>query len=87
MLAGALESLSHGLVMLSLANCGLSSRTAAQLSSAMIKNSHFATSLNKLVCVGMCVLMWAVCGCVHLSLTRGMYHEAIFSITSLVGGS
>lgn len=55
LLASALEGLPHGLVVLSLANCGLSSRAAAQLSSAMTKNTHFASSLNRSV--------WVVCGC------------------------
>lgn len=48
-LATALEGLPHGLVILSLANCGLTSRAAGLISSAMVKNSHYASSLNKLV--------------------------------------
>ena len=49
MLAGALEGLPHGLVVLSLANSGMSSRAASLLSAAMKKNTHFASSLNKYV--------------------------------------
>ena len=47
LLAGALEGLPHGLVILSLANSGMSSRAGSLLSTAMKKNTHFATSLNK----------------------------------------
>ncbi|XP_065914089.1 F-actin-uncapping protein LRRC16A-like isoform X2 [Dysidea avara] len=47
-LAQALEGLPHGLVTLSLANTGLSSRAASILSAAMTKNSHCASSLTKL---------------------------------------
>ena len=46
-LAQALEGLPHGLVTLSLANTGLSSRAASILSAAMTKNSHCASSLTK----------------------------------------
>lgn len=49
LLAGALEGLPHGLVVLSLANSGMSSRAGSLLSVAMKKNSHFASSLNKYV--------------------------------------
>jgi len=46
-LAHALEGLPHGLVTLSLANTGLSSRAASIISAAMTKNSHCASSLTK----------------------------------------
>ena len=49
LLAGALENIPHGLVELSLANSGMSSRAASLLSAGMKKNKHFATSLNKYV--------------------------------------
>ena len=49
LLAGALEGLPHGLVMLSLVNSGMSSRAGSLLSVAMKKNTHFASSLNKYV--------------------------------------
>ena len=62
MLAGSLEGLPHGLEMLSLANTGMSNRAATMLSSAMKKNTHFASTLNKSVLFTVCNL-WLVCGC------------------------
>ena len=66
MLAGSLEGLPHGLEMLSLGNTGMSNRAATMLSSAMNKNTHFASTLNKLV---LSCTLWLVygCGCAHVS--------------------
>ena len=49
LLAGALENIPHGLVELSLANSGMSSRAASLLSTGMKRNKHLASSLNKYV--------------------------------------
>lgn len=65
LLAGALEGLPHGLVIFSLANCALSSRAAGLLSSAMLKNSHFASSLNKSVYIEGVWDVW-LCSCEQL---------------------